>query len=151
VVRVAQMAGLVTKEVYSVDELLKIRTLEDVERLFDITTASQWVGAVLPLGDGAKQSLRLGKERIHTLAINLVAPVQFAYGEVLRNEEMKVRALELLERVPAEHNRLVSRWTGVGVPVSNACDSQALIELSHLCDEGKCAECPLGRMMARKG
>lgn len=150
VVRVAQMAGLVTKEGYSVDELLKIRTLEDVERFFDITTASQWVGAAQILGDGAKQSLRLGKERIHTLAINLVAPVQFAYGEVMRNEEMKVRALELLERVPAEHNRLVARWTGVGVPVSNACDSQALIELSHLCDERRCKECPLGKLLTRQ-
>lgn len=150
VVRVAQMAGLVTKESYSVDELLNIRTLEEVERFFDITTASQWVGAVVPLGEGARQSLRLGKEKIHTLAINLVAPVQFAYGEVMRNEELKVRALELLERVPAEHNRLVARWTGVGVPVNNACDSQALIELSHLCDEGKCEECPLGKMLRKR-
>ena len=150
VVRVAQMAGLVTKDGYSVDELLKIRTLEDVERFFDITTASQWVSAAQPLGEGAKQSLRLGKERIHTLAVNLVAPVQFAYGEVMRNEEQKVRALELLEKVPAEHNRLVARWTGAGVPVSNACDSQALIELSHMCDERKCESCPLGRFLALK-
>ncbi|MBO7299965.1 MAG: DUF2851 family protein [Tidjanibacter sp.] len=146
IVRVAQMAALITKDDYSVDALLEAKSLADVERMFDITTTSQW----LSVEDGTKQSLRLGKEKIHTLAINLVAPMQFAYGEVMRNEELKERALALLEEIPTEHNRLVARWTGEGVPSVNACDSQALIELSHLCDEGRCAECPLGRLLARK-
>ncbi len=146
-VRVAQLAGLVTKEGYSVDALLEVRSLADVEKLFDMTATSQW----LSVEDGTKQPLRLGKEKIHTLAINLVAPMQFAYGEVMRNEELRERALSLLEEIPSEHNRLVARWTGEGVPSTKACDSQALIELSHLCDEGRCMECPLGKMLARRG
>lgn len=145
-VRVAQMAGLVTKEGYGVDTLLEVRSLADVERLFDMNITSQW----LKVEEGVKQPLRLSREKLHTLAINLVAPMQFAYGEVMRNEELKERAFALLEQIPSEHNRLVARWTGEGVPSVTACDSQALIELSHLCDEGKCAECPLGKRLAKK-
>ena len=148
--RIAQMAGLVTKENYSVDGLLEIGSLEEVERLFDITTASRWMEMVMPHREGEAYPLRLGKEKVRMLAINLVVPMQFAYGEVMHNEELKARALALLERIPSEHNRLVSRWTSVGVPSINACDSQALIELSHLCDEGKCAECPLGKMLRKR-
>ena len=149
IVRVVQLAALVTRDSYSVDALLGACSLEDVERLFEVAEQSCWLNELLPTKDGSERNLRLGKDKVWMLAINMVAPMQFAYGEVMKNDDLKARAFALLEAIPAERNRLVSRWTGEGVEAENAGDSQALIELAHLCDEGRCSECPLGRFLER--
>lgn len=149
VMRVIQMAALVTKEEYSVDALLAMRTLEDVEQLFDVRASDYWQQRFLKQGASRASVGSLGRDKLRMLAINLVVPMQFAYGEVVRNEALKDCALDLLEKVPAEHNRLVGRWTAAGVPARSAYDSQALIELSQLCDGGECATCPLAKQLKK--
>lgn len=149
VMRIVQFAALVAKEEYSVDALFAIRSLADVERLFDVKVGEYWRGRFAPDGHKTKGVERIGRDKVQMLAINLVVPMQFAYGEVMRNEKIKTQALDLLEQIPAEHNRLVARWTGEGVPAATAYDSQALIELSHLCDEGGCSVCPLAKQLKK--
>ena len=149
VMRIAQLAAIVAREEYSVDALLAIRTLSDVERLFDVRAGEYWQKRYTPDGRSAKGAGHIGREKVNMLAINLVVPMQFAYGEVMHNEDIKAQALDLLEQIPSEHNRVVARWTGEGVPSGSAYDSQALIELSHLCDEGGCSECPLAKQLKK--
>lgn len=149
VMRIAQMAALVAKEEFSMDSLMALGSVEDVERLFAVTTSDYWQKRFKMDGKSVGRAGHIGRDKVYMLAINLVVPMQFAYASVMGREELKNRALDMLEMVPAERNRLVSRWTGFGVPAKSAYDSQALIELSHLCDEGRCEECPLGRMMRR--
>ena len=149
VMRIVQMAALVAKEEFSMDALMGVGSLADVERMFAITTSDYWQRRFKIDGKRVSSGGHLGRDKMNMLAINLVVPMQFAYATVMGRSEMKSAALDLLEEIPSEKNRLVSRWTGVGVPAKSAYDSQALIELSHLCDEGRCGECPLGRMMRR--
>ncbi len=118
--------------------------------MFAVTTSDYWQKRFKIDGKSAGSAGHLGRDKVNMLAINLVAPMQFAYADVMRREGLKNVALDLLEKVPAERNRLVGRWTGYGVPVCSAYDSQALIELSQLCDEGRCEECPLGKMLKKK-
>lgn len=149
VLRIVQMAALVSKEEYSMDSLMGIRTIGDVERMFSVTTSDYWQKRFKIDGKSKGGGGHLGRDKMNMLAINLVVPMQFAYAEIMGRTELKQMALDLLEQISAERNRLVARWTGVGVPARSAYDSQALIELSHLCDEGRCDECPLGKMMKR--
>lgn len=144
--RVVQLAALVCKEEYSMDSLLRVRTLEDVERMFEVMPSEYWVGRFLPDVKGTTARGRIGRDKVHMLAINLVVPVQVAYAGVMENDELRERALELLEAIPAEHNRLVGAWTGYGVACTSAYDSQALIELSTRCREGGCQGCPLAKI-----
>lgn len=150
VLRIVQMAALVAKEEYSMDALMSLRSVADVERMFTITTSDYWQKRFKIDGKGVVRGCCLGRDKMNMLAINLVVPMQFAYASVMGREELKGAALDLLERLPAEKNRLVARWTGFGVPVRSAYDSQALIGLSHLCDEARCEECPLGRMLKKR-
>lgn len=149
VMRIVQMAALVAKEEFSMDALMGVGSLADVERMFNITTSDYWQKRFKMDGKSVGIAGHIGRDKVYMLAINLVVPMQFAYATVMGREELKIRALDMLEMIPSERNRLVNRWTGVGVPIRSAYDSQALIELSHLCDEGRCEECPLGRMMRR--
>ena len=58
-------------------------------------------------------------------------------------------ALSLLERLPSEDNRFMRAWSGEGVPIRNAFESQALLQLAtEYCARTRCAECPVGRRIA---
>lgn len=149
VMRIVQMAALVAKEEFSMDSLMEIRSVEEVERMFAVSTSDYWKRRFTIDGKCGDRGCHLGRDKIYMLAINLVVPMQFAYATVMGREELKGAALDLLEKVPAEHNRLVGRWTGVGVPAPSAYDSQALIELSTLCDEGACERCPLAKQLKK--
>lgn len=150
VMRIVQWAALVSKEGYSTDALMEIRKPEDVERMFAVTTSDYWQKRFKIDGKTASSGSHLGRDKMNMLAINLVAPMQFAYAMVMGRESLKTAAMDLLESIPVERNRLVNRWTGVGVPVRSAYDSQALIELSQMCDEGGCDNCPLAKQLKKR-
>lgn len=143
VMRIVQFATLATKEDFSLDRLLAVRSLADVERLFEVRVGEYWAEKY---NHGRGQ---MGRAKVQMLAINLVVPMLFAYGEVMQDVTSKERALALLEEVPSEQNSLVARWTGAGVPSPSAYDSQALIELAHLCDDGGCGVCPLAKQLKK--
>ena len=143
VLRVVQLAALVTKECYSMDSLLALKSVEEIERMFSVAPIEYWAKRFFADGEGSAATGRIGRDKVYMLAINMVVPVQMAYAGVMGDVALRERALELLESIPAEHNRLVSAWTGYGVGCHSAYDSQALIELSTRCRDQRCAECPL--------
>lgn len=145
VMRIVQLAALVASDDFSVDRLLAIRSLSEVEGMFDVVASEYWRTRCMPSSRPHKGTGRLGSQKINMLAINLVVPMQFAYATVTNNLQLKESALEMLEAIPAEKNRVVASWTGYGVPCTSAYDSQALLELSALCDTQCCSRCPMGR------
>ncbi len=49
------------------------------------------------------------------------------------------RAASLLEELKAENNYVTRMWSGAGIPVQTAADSQALLQLQkEYCDKKKC-------------
>lgn len=147
--RIAQFAAVVSQEEFCFNNVVACKTLDDVSKLFSAEVSDYWQDHYT-LGskfEGVPKSM--GKERKVVMAINLVVPIQFAYGEVMGKDEVKLQAMELLESLPAEHNRIVSKWTGAGVPCTTAFDSQALIELESFCNDGECRQCPLAKQIKR--
>ena len=91
---------------------------------------------------------RLTVDRI--IGINLVSVLQFAYGSYTGREALRDSALTLLERLPAEDNRYMRAWQAAGVRPRNAFESQALLQLAtEYCAARRCAECPVGRRIAK--
>lgn len=69
----------------------------------------------------------------------------FAYGRHKGNAELCTRALNLLDQLKAERNHIVTMWQECGLNVSNAGDSQALIQLKNkYCDKKDCLRCRIG-------
>ena len=149
VVRIAQLAAIVAQPNFFFDDVVGCETFEDVARLLSAEVSPYWQKHYTIGGQPVGAPKRLGREKIVTMTINFVVPLQFAYAEVMQREDIKQRAMELLEQLPAEHNRIVSKWTGAGVPCTSAFDSQALIELQTYCDRGGCGACPLAKQIKR--
>ena len=79
------------------------------------------------------------------LAINVFAPLLFFLHERKMDETYAERALELLELIPTEDNRIVRLWKIHDVIGTNAMESQGLIHLySMYCERRNCLSCALG-------
>ena len=93
----------------------------------------------------------LGKTSIENILINTTVPLLVAYGK-LKDEQMYIdKALEILQKLPAEHNKITRLWASLGLKVNHAFDAQALIELfNHFCSKKQCLTCNIGIALMKK-
>ncbi len=149
--RLAQLAALISQQEYVHDRIIECRTKEDVERLFGVEASTYWSSYYNPSNAVNHSTKRIGMEKAHMIGINLVAIMQLFYGEQTGREELKRRAIDLWENLPAERNRYIREWQQGRIFPASAFESQALLQLSRLyCEEKRCAECPLGRRIERR-
>ena len=148
VLRLAQAAAFFSECEFVCRDALACRTADDVARLFGAEASDYWMTHFTPGNEGSQLPKRIGRTKSALIGINLVAPLQFAYGRLTENEQIRERAMDLLESIEAEDNRYMRRWAAYGVVPANAFDSQALLQLStSYCEGRRCEECPLGRMI----
>lgn len=149
--RLAQIATFLNRQEFVIDKVLECRERADVERLFSIEASQYWSSYYNPSQSTSHTTKRLGEEKSNMIGINLVAVMQFLYGKLSGQEDMMRRAIDLWERLSAEHNRYTKPWESDGVVTLNAFESQALLQLSRkYCDHKLCAKCPLGRRLLKK-
>ena len=88
---------------------------------------------------------------LRLLVINTAIPMLFAYGRHLTNENLCERAVDMQEQLKAEDNHIVRMWKECGLPVENAAQSQALIQLKRrYCERKDCLRCRIGYEYLRK-
>ena len=82
---------------------------------------------------------------INLLLINTAVPMLFAYGRHIQNERLCERAFDILDQLKAENNHIIRMWRECGLEVTNAGDTQALIQLKkEYCDKRECLRCRIG-------
>ncbi len=151
VLRLSQIAALLSQKEFLINGILDCRTPEDVERLFDVSASEYWTSHFLPAKPSVEIPKRIGREKSHLLGINIVTLIQYAYGYYIGDDNLHDRALELAERLPAENNIYTRRWAEYGVKAVNAFESQALIQIAtEYCKCRRCEECPVGRFILTK-
>lgn len=124
-VRILQLARLFHEGRCTMSSLLEAKTVEQLDSTL------------------AAAGLSKGCRRL--VMINTVACLLYAYGMEHGMEQYKTRAVELLELLPGEDNRILRQWKECGLSVATAYDSQALIQLKkEYCDRGRCTACRIG-------
>ena len=151
ILRLAQAAEFFQQDEFLMDRVLECRDERSVQRLFCIETNNYWRTHYTPANQADDHPKRLGRFKAHVLGINLVAMLQFAYGSLTGREELRDRALMLLEKLPAEENRYMRLWQREGVRLRDAFESQALLQLiTEYCLVQRCEACPVARRMVRE-
>lgn len=144
-IRLAQLACLYQREDKLFSRLLEAETLEEVRTLLATRASGYWethytFGRVSP-----QREKQLGGRSKDLIVINTLVPFLYAYGLHKADERMCERAGRFLEELKAESNHIIRAWSDAGVPVANAADSQALIQLrKEYCDKRKCLFCRFG-------
>jgi hypothetical protein len=92
----------------------------------------------------------IGQETINLFRINAAIPFSACYASRHGDLTAREKWMEMLERLPAESNRVTRVWTGYGYRVPNAFYSQAFLHLySVYCHPRKCLSCRIGQYLIR--
>ena len=152
VLRIVQLAKLITTQHFLLDQVLKCSTKEDLHRLFCIEASDYWVSHFVPGRESARQSVKsIGKEKAELLGINFVAPMQFAFGEYVGDDAQKEGVIDLLENIGVEVNFITKGWKRSGVKMESSFDSQAMIQLHTVyCKDRRCGVCAIGKKLIKE-
>ncbi len=144
-IRLAQFAVLIHRSAHLFSKILEAPKLSDLVALFDIELKGYWENHYQFDRKSQKAIRKMGKSTIYSLIINTIIPFIFLYGKKRGDAKLQHKALRLLEEVPAEQNKIIKGWEGLGEGFDSAYKTQAYIQLKNLyCDKQRCLECPIG-------
>lgn len=143
--RIAQLAALLAGQKNIFSKMMDASAYDTLVKLFAVRQSDYWQYHYR-FGDGGREAVpSLGSSAVENLIINSVVPLLVAYGR-LRDEQRYVdRAIDVLEHIPCERNKILRTWEALGVRAFNAADSQGLIELyNNFCLKRRCLDCNIG-------
>ena len=152
-VRLAQLADLYHRGQALFSRVMEARTADELRKLLAVGTSPYWEEHFTFGRTSVRRSKRMGRGALDLVIINTIVPFLYAYGQHRQEESLCERAIMLLETLKAEDNYITRMWSGAGLPVSTAADSQALVQLQkEYCDRKDCLRCRFGyEFLKRKG
>jgi len=148
--RIAQFGAVMgaQRSVFSV--LTEARTENDLFHFFAAQPSPYWTSHYRFSVPSIKPAHELGRGSVEIMIVNTVAPLLAAYSQRTGQPEYMERAIGILEKLPAEENSIIHRWTDLGMPPQNAGEAQGQIELFNTFCQGKrCLECGIGAALLR--
>lgn len=143
--RLAQLASLLVAQKNLFSKIVESPSYSDLIKLFAIDSSEYWQHHYLPGKESKTRVPSFGKSSVENLMINTIAPILTAYGQVHDEQVFIDRAVEILQHLPAEDNKIVREWSNLGHRVTSSFDSQGLIELyNDFCMKRRCLECAVG-------
>ena len=144
-IRIAQFAALIHSSSKLFSKIVEQPNLDYLKQLFACEPADFWKNHYLFSDESRLKEKKLGVQSINCILINTVVPFLFCYASHKNDEELKDKAVQILEQIPPERNSIVTNWQNIGLSSHSAYDSQALLQLKkQYCDEKKCLRCRIG-------
>ncbi len=144
-VRISQFASLIHSSSKLFSKIIENPDLKYLKQLFDCEPSVYWKNHYLFGSQSNVKSKKLGKQSINVILINTVIPFLFCYAHLKNNQDLKDKALQMLEQIPSERNAIISGWQNLNIKSESAYDSQALLQLKKkYCDDKKCLRCRIG-------
>ncbi|WP_316818384.1 DUF2851 family protein [Pedobacter nyackensis] len=151
-VRLAQFSALILKSNQLFSKVLTAYTLSDLYVLFNELPVNEYWQTHYHFNKKTKEVVvQPGAASIDNVIINSVCLFLFCYGKYTDQPDLMDRALDFLEKLPAEHNEVVNQYRYAGVKIGNAFTSQGLLQLNKCyCNQKKCLNCAVGIKILRK-
>lgn len=145
-IRLAQFVNLLHTREHLFSSVMMAENPEDLYSIFQVCASEYWDTHYLFNKPAKKQTKKMGIQAIRNLLINVVIPFYFVYGSRTEKNELKDKALNLLESLPPEQNAIIRKWASIGIRADNAFYSQALLQLKNeYCNPGRCSDCTIGK------
>ncbi|MBS1615035.1 MAG: DUF2851 family protein [Bacteroidetes bacterium] len=150
-IRIAQLAALVHQAPGFFHELSEHPSLKDTVNSLKVHASSYWdTHYRFDETPSRKTVKKLGTDAAQNIIINTLAPIRFLYAHTQGRAEESEKALQLLENLPAEDNRILRIWAAHGWLPRHAGESQALIQLyNRYCSNKRCLDCAVGLSIIR--
>mgnify|MGYP000264547289 CR=1 FL=1 len=146
--RLAQLAGVYTKEPQLFQLMIKLKSKKDFYSFFNIELPEFWMKHYSLTKESNQKRKKLSSAFIDLLMINTIIPIRFCY-EKLKSEPNFDELLKLISNIKAEKNRKVNVFENLRPNTnSSALQSQALLQLkTNYCDKNYCLKCHLGQKL----
>ncbi len=151
-IRLSQLANLYSMHKNLFSKVIEATSVEEFYILFEIAASKYWDNHFSFGKISKKGTKKLTIKFIDLLIINTILPLKFCYarysGDVI-NEEI----VSMIGSITIENNSVTENFKSHGVQMSNAMDSQAILQLyNEYCTKNKCLECAVGsRLLNRNG
>jgi hypothetical protein len=144
-IRLAQLSMLIHRSTALFSKSVEVGSLKQLQELYHVETSPYWLSHYV-FGQPVKsRSKSLGISTINVIIVNAVIPFMFAYGSHRGSQQLKEKAISILEEIPSEENHIIKKFDSMGIKSCNSSDSQAVLQLkSAYCDTRKCIFCPVG-------
>jgi len=151
-IRISQLAGLMSRG-SSLFSIVKSSTsFEELHRLFACDASDYWNNHYIFGSYKKGKTKRTGNTMISLLLINTVIPMLFLYGRETGSMEYCNRAVDLLDNIEPEDNRIIREWSNAGIIPCSALESQGLIHLrEEYCKNRQCLNCQYGSKLISLG
>ncbi|NNC86269.1 MAG: DUF2851 family protein [Bacteroidia bacterium] len=147
-IRISQLANLFYQNQKFFSAILDCEKLTEVKELFETKTSIYWDTHYKFDSESANREKNLGKSSIHNIIINTVVPFLFLYSKKKKDDAFQNRALQFLEDLPSENNKITRQWMALGLENKNAHQSQALLQLKNEhCSQKNCLNCGVGNKL----
>lgn len=149
-IRLSQLAHIIHKGGNIFSKIIHHTSTAELKTLFQAQASSYWDTHFIFDKATRKAEKHLGDTAIDILIINAIAPILFAYGRHILQDEYCERSLSLLEATPSEDNNIVRSFSKIGIAAHNALQSQGMIELyKNYCQTRRCIECRIGALLIK--
>lgn len=143
--RIAQLAGLLYKDVRLFSKLLAMDNLAEIKKLFDVETTNYWDTHYNFGKESTKRKKTLSDSFKDKLLINVIVPFIFFYGKYIQDEAYTDRAIRFLHDIKPEKNSIVSKYSCLMPKAKDAAHTQALLTLyKNYCEKKQCLQCSIG-------
>ncbi len=147
-IRLAQLAQLLGKHHHLFSLFKDFSSYQELCNALKVQQSDYWQNHYqfgVPISKTGTKKSKLGKSSIENIIINTVVPLLVAYSKAKDEEWYLEKAVESLQQIPAENNKIIRLWQDLGTEVKTAFDAQALIELyNSFCMPKKCLSCNIG-------
>ncbi|MEJ7558219.1 MAG: DUF2851 family protein [Pedobacter sp.] len=151
-IRLAQFAALHAQSNQLFAKVIKAPDLKTIHVLFNnLPVSPYWQTHYHFKKPALEMKVQLGKKSVENILINTVCVFLFAYGKYTAQMHLADRALEYLEKIPAEQNSIVNQYVDAGLKIDSAFLSQSLLHLNkYYCVHKKCLNCSIGIKILRR-
>ncbi|WP_436515568.1 DUF2851 family protein [Ekhidna sp. To15] len=145
IIRLAQMSSLFHHQPQLFTLLIKEGNIEEVKKKLLVDVSDYWQSHY-DFGKSRKRvSEKMGISSFENLIINSMAPLLAAYAKFTGEQKYMDRAMEILESISAESNRITKKWNALGINATSGFESQGLIQLfKDYCQKRRCLHCNIG-------
>ncbi|MGD2036138.1 MAG: DUF2851 family protein, partial [Bacteroidales bacterium] len=149
-VRIAELSSLLFRSRNLFSKTLSCDNPEQIYALYHSTASDYWTNHYTFESLSTPRIKSPGKKTIDSIIINTIVPFIFVYGESKNNELYKTQAINLLEQITRENNKIIKIWNKLDVKCRHAADSQALLQLTNrYCREKRCLDCQIGNLILK--
>lgn len=149
-IRIAQLATMIYQQAGWFSKAMAAYDLTELNNLFAIKLSNYWWDHYTFDKASQRQAKALGVQTVRSIIINTVVPMLFLYGTRKGDPRLRDKGLDLLEKLPAEQNKIVREWKKHGMKAAAAYHTQALLHLKQqYCTPRRCLECAIGNALLK--